>query len=336
MIDRRNFIQRSAVAGAGLLSGISLSARAEVKKGLRLGMIGLDTSHCVAFTKSFNAENAGPELGGFKVVAAFPTAGSSDLSASIDRIAGFTQQLRDLGVEIVESIDDLLRKTDFILLETVDGRKHLEQALPVIRAGKPLFIDKPMTASLVDAVTIFKEARKKNVPLFSSSSLRYITGMKEVWSGVAGKVNGADTYSPATLDPTHPDLFWYGIHGVEMLFAAMGKGCIRVSRASAPDTDVVTGVWDDQRIGTFRGLRAGKKGYGGTVFGENDIKILGPYNGYVPLLEEIVRFFNTGVPPVTQEETLEILAFMEAADESKRKGGMPVSIEEMMKKAIGA
>lgn len=335
-MERRKFIQHGVLAGAGLMSGISLSAKVEAGKGLRLGMIGLDTSHCVAFTKSFNAENAGSEFGGFKVVAAFPTAGSSDLPSSIDRIAGFTQQLRDLGVEIVESIDDLILKCDFILLETVDGRKHLEQALPVIRAGIPLFIDKPMAASLSDAVTIFKEARRRNVPLFSSSSLRYITGMTEVWNGAVGKVTGADTFSPATLDPTHPDLFWYGIHGVEMLFAAMGKGCVQVARATTPDTDVVTGTWADQRIGTFRGLRAGKKGYGGTVFGETDIKVLGPYNGYVPLLVEIVRFFKTGVPPVTQEETLEILAFMEAADESKRKGGVPVSILEIMNKAIGA
>ena len=80
-------------------------------------------------------------------------------------------------------------------------------------------------------------------------------------------------------------------------------------------------------------LRSGKKGYGGTVFGETDVKILGPYNGYNSLLVEIAKFFNTGIPPVSSEETLEIMAFMEAAQESKNKGSVPVTLEETFKKA---
>jgi len=94
-----------------------------------------------------------------------------------------------------------------------------------------------------------------------------------------------------------------------------------------------SGTWNDGRIGSFRGLRAGKTGYGGTIFGEKAVVTLGSYNGYDPLLLEIVKFFRTGVSPVTPEETIEIMAFMEAADESKRKGGIPVSVREVMEKA---
>lgn len=333
MINRRNFLKTSALSGVGVIAGSSIFAQAEISQGLRIGMIGLDTSHCIAFTKTFNDSNAGPEYGGYKIVAAFPTSGSSDVPSSINRLAGFTEEIKQYGVKIVNSIDELLEKVDVVLLETVDGRKHLEQAIPVIKAGKRLFIDKPMAASLSDAMVIFNAAQNYNVPVFSSSSLRYIPGMDEVTNGNAGKVNGAETYSPATIEKTHPDLFWYGIHGVEILFTAMGAGCKSVVSVATPDTDLVVGKWEDDRIGTFRGIRSGKKGYGGTVYGENSIKLLGPYNGYNSLLVEIAKFFNTGIPPVSSKETLEIIAFMEAADESKKNDGKPVLIEKIMERA---
>jgi hypothetical protein len=334
MINRRYFIKTSALTGAGIATtGVSVFGRPNVPRGLRVGMIGLDTSHCIAFTKALNAPGADADFGGFKVVAAWPTLGSSDLPASIDRLAGFTEQVKQQGVEIVGSVEELLEKVDVVLLETVDGRKHLEQTLPVIKAGKRMFIDKPITASLSDALVIFNTAQHYNVPVFSSSSLRYIAGMDEVRDGALGRIAGAVTFSPATIEKTHPDLFWYAIHGVEILFAAMGRGCKTVSRMSTTETDVVTGVWEDDRIATFRGIRAGKKGYGGTVFSEKEIKTLGPYGGYNPLLQEIIGFFETGIVPVEPEETIEILAFMEAADESKKRGGIPVSVEEIMKRA---
>lgn len=334
MINRRKFIKTSVIIGAGLaISNASIFARSKTASGLRVGMIGLDTSHCVDFAIALNATNANTMFDGFKVVAAWPTLGSSDLPSSNDRLAGFTAQIRKLGIEIVGSMEELLEKSDVVLLETVDARKHLEQALPVIKAGKRMFIDKPITASLPDAMVIFNAARHYKTPVFSTSSLRYIAGMNEVRNGSFGKVIGAVTYGPATIEKTHPDLFWYAIHGVEMLFAAMGKGCKTVSRMSIDDTDVVSGVWSDNRIATFRGIRSGKRDYGGIVFCEKEIKTLGAYGGYNQQLEVITDFFKTGIVPVDPEETLDILAFMEAADESKKRGGIPIPIEEIMERA---
>ena len=152
-------------------------------------------------------------------------------------------------------------------------------------------------------------------------------------SGKIGLVKGADTYSPAILEPTHPDLFWYGIHGVETLFTVMGPGCKTVQRLFTQDTDIVVGTWEDGRIGTFRGLRTGEKGYGGTAFGEDAIHPIGPYIGYENLVIEIVNFFKTGTPPVSMQETIEIYAFMEAADESKRRNGAPVDLETVLTQA---
>jgi predicted dehydrogenase len=222
---------------------------------------------------------------------------------------------------------------DVVMLETNDGRLHLEQALQVLKTGKRMFVDKPVTASLADAILLYEAAKKSGVPIFSSSSLRYITGMDEVLEGKIGNITGAETFSPAKLEPSHPDLFWYGIHGIETLFTAMGTGCKRVVRVSDENTDLVVGTWSDGRIGTFRGIRKGKADYGGTIFGDKGIKNLGSYAGYNPLLEQIIRFFETGIVPVKPEETLEILAFMEGADLSKANNGASVELETVWKTA---
>jgi hypothetical protein len=172
------------------------------------------------------------------------------------------------------------------------------------------------------------------VPVFSSSSLRFSSGIRGMTSDErVGKVLGCEARSPCSLESHHPDLFWYGIHGVETLYTIMGAGCERVTRVSTEGTDVAIGVWKDGRVGSYRGIRSGSAGYGAPVFGSKGVVPSGGFEGYKPLVIEIVKFFKTGQPPVSAEETIEMFAFMEAADESKRQGGCPVTIESVMKKA---
>ncbi len=301
---------------------------------LKAGIIGLDTSHVVAFTKLLNAEKPGPSLSGVRVVAAYP-GGSADIPSSRDRVPGFTRELKEkYGVEIVGSIDELLAKVDVVLLESVDGRPHLEQARPVLRAHKPVFIDKPVAGSLADAIAIFDLARETGTPCFSSSSLRFSPGVvANAHNPKLGDVVGCETFGPCELEEHHPDLFWYGVHGVESLYTIMGTGCESVARTHTDRADLAVGIWKDGRMGTFRGNRKTFYQFGGTVFGTKGVTPLGDYGGYEPLVVEIVKFFKTGKPPVTAEESIEIFAFMEAADESKRQGGRPVTIESVMKKA---
>lgn len=335
--NRRDFVKTATVGGIGLglTAGTgSLFGRDSQASG-RIGIIGLDTSHSTAFTKALNGPDPKPEFSGFRIVAAYPK-GSNDIKSSVERIPGYIEEVKKYGVEITGSIDELLSKVDFVLLETNDGRIHLEQALPVMKAGKRMFIDKPIAASLEHAIAIFDAATHYKVPVFSSSSLRYMSGIKDVEDGKIGKVLGADAFSPCSLEKSHPDLFWYGIHGVEALFTVMGTGCKTVTRISTADTDVAVGVWNDNRIGTFRGTRSGKGGYGGNAFGENGNLSLGTYAGYDPLLIKILEFFNTGVEPVKREETIEIFAFMQAAEISKKKGGVPVEVDKVMANALKA
>jgi predicted dehydrogenase len=300
---------------------------------IRAGMIGLDTTHVPAFTRIFNSSQADADLAGIKVVAGYP--GGTDLPDSRNRVAGFTERIREMGVEIVDSIPKLLEKVDVVMLESVDGRIHLEEATAVIKAGKPLWIDKPVAGSLADAIVIYELARKHNVPCFSSSSARFSPGLAAVLKDEAiGPILGAATWGPCSYSTGTPDMFFYGIHGIEPLFVIMGRGCETVSRVQTNNTDLVTGVWKEGRVGTYRGIRRGSSSSGATVFGSK--AIVEPEKGgggYEALCREIGRFFKTGKPPVSAEETIEIFAFMEAADESKRQVGAPVSLAEVLAKA---
>ena len=321
--SRRKFIFSSSILlGAGMIGNPLNGFASNHFQNGKIGIIGLDTSHSVAFTKALNGTSAQ----GFKIVAAYPN-GSADIESSVKRIPGYTEEVKKYGVEIVGSIAELLSKVDFVCLETNDGRPHLQQALEVFKAGKPVFIDKPVAASLTDTIAIYELAKQYKVPVFSSSSLRYMETAQQVAKGKIGKVQGADCFSPATLEATHPDLFWYGIHGVELLYTVMGIGCKQVKRTSNKDVELVVGEWTDGRVGTFRGTRTGKHEYGGTAFGETGNSILGPFQGYDNLLKHILDFFQTRIAPVSPAETIEIYTFMEAAHESKRKNGASIQLE---------
>jgi predicted dehydrogenase len=308
----------------------SLAIPAE-EKIFRIGIIGLDTSHVTAFTSLLNDPNKNY---GCKVVVGYP-GGSPDIPSSINRVEGFTKQLRDeFKVEIVSSIEELCRKVDGVLLESVDGRPHLEQVKPVIAAKKPVFIDKPMAGSLADVLEIFRLAKENNVPCWSSSSLRFcpgIIGMRN--DEKVGDVLGCDAFSPCSLEEHHPDLYWYGVHGVELLFTIMGNGCESVRRIQTKDTEFVVGLWKDGRVGTYRGLRSGKADYGAMVYGTKGIAPSGRYAGYDDLVNEIAKFFKTGQVPVPPEETIEIFAFMSAADKSKAEKGAAVTIASVIQEA---
>lgn len=297
---------------------------------LRVGLIGLDTSHVTAFTKALNDPANKDHVPGANVVAVFK-GGSPDIAASATRVDGFTAELlKDPNIKLYATIAELARNVDAIMIESVDGRPHLAQFKEVISAGKPVFIDKPVAGSLRDALEIFRLAKEHKIPVFSSSSLRF-NALAALKGAKYGDLHGAFAYGPASLEPTHPDLFWYGIHAVETLYTVMGTGCQTVTRTQTANTEIVTGTWADGRVGTMRGNRNSKGAYGITVFGSTAVVAPELKTGYGALLKEIVAFFKSGVPPVSPAETIELFTFMEAADESKRRGGAPVALADVLK-----
>ena len=297
-------------------------------KDLRAGIIGTDTSHVPAFTGVLHKH---PEWR-VKVVAAFK-GGSPDLPSSANRVEKFAKDIHEkYGVEIVESIEALLAKVDVVLIESVDGRPHLAQARPVLKAGKRLFIDKPFTAGLADAREIVRLSKETGTPFFSCSCSRF---QPEIWKlrtdpGV-GKVTKVQGSSPFNVEPHHPDLFWYGVHGCEALYTVMGPGCVSVQRKAEGNFDITTGKWKDGRIGVYRGVKKGDykpviKIWGAD--GEHETK--GGF-GYDGLLKVMAEFFHTGKPPIDPQETLEIFEFMTAAQLSKERGGAEVRLDELRK-----
>lgn len=297
----------------------------------RVGIIGYDTSHAPAFTRVLNDPHSPYHVPGARVVAGYPSF-SDDVESSRSRVAGFRREMAELGVAEVSSIPELLERVDAVLLESVDGRRHLAEVEPVLRAGKPVFVDKPFTADYADALAIAQLVRETGGRVFSSSSLRYDVNLRAILgSPDLGHVFGCDAFSPATLEPTNPGLFWYGIHGVEVLYTFFGPGCVAVRCHSTPDAEVALGEWGDGRIGAVRGTRRGAHDYGATVFGAQVVHAT--YSREVPmysqLLREVVPFFQGQAAPVSLEETIEIMAFMQAALISSRQGGRRVALAEL-------
>ncbi|HLN00877.1 MAG TPA: Gfo/Idh/MocA family oxidoreductase [Bryobacteraceae bacterium] len=293
---------------------------------IRLGIIGTDTSHVIAFTEMLNNPTSPDYVPGARVVAAYK-GGSPDVESSYKRVDKFAEELSTKWkVELVSDIATLCRKVDGVLLESGDGRVHLAQIKPVIAAGKPVFIDKPLASTLDDAREIARLAKQAGVPWFSASSLRFA----EIATSLKfPDITSAITWGPGPLEPHHQlDLSWYAIHAVELLYTLMGTGCEEVTRTYTPDSDVVVGKWKGGRLGTVQALRPYGH-FGAVVFrpeekvNQSDPKATDSYH---PLVVEIIKFFETKQPPFPNEETLEIFAFMDAAQRSKEAGGAPMKL----------
>ena len=309
-----------------LLLSVLLAAGTGLGAELKIGMIGCDTSHATAFTETINNPQAKGHVPGGRVVAAVK-ASSPDILSSANRVDEFVKILQEkYSVKFYDTVEELCRNVDAVLIESVDGRPHLEQVKPVLKARKPVFVDKPMAGSLRDVEEIFRLAEEARTPVFSSSALRFGKSTQAAHNGELGKVNYAETYGPCELEPHHPDLFWYGVHGVEALFTVLGTGCQTVERGTTPEGKIeVVGKWSDGRKGIYRE----DKGFRGLARGDKGEGPVGSFEGYGALVAEIMKFFKTGVAPVRPEETIEIFAFMEAADKSK-KTGAPVKISDLL------
>lgn len=312
------------------LGGSLLLAFGVVAGEIRIGIIGCDTSHVNAFTETWNNPAAKGHVPGCRVVGAV-TAGSFDIPESSNRLDTITKNIKEKhGVVIYDSIETLCANVDAVCIESLDGRPKLEQIKPVLKARKPVYLDKPMAGSLRDVLEIFKLAKAAKVPIFSSSSLRFASNSMAARNGAVGKVSYAETYGPCSIEPHHPDLYWYGVHGTEALFTIMGAGCQTVQRGVQANGKIeVVGEWRSGRKGVYREF----DGFKGLARGPKGEMPAGSWDGYAPLVEAITKFFQTGIAPVKPEETIEIFAFMEAADESKRLNGAPVKISDMIKRA---
>jgi len=295
---------------------------------VNIGLVGLDTSHVVAFTRLLSAEDDEFYVPGAMVTTAYP-GGSELFSLSRDRVAGFTAQLRDqYSVQICDSIQDVVDSVDAILLESVDGRQHLQQFRQVA-VGKPIFIDKPFAVTTSDGRAIIALAEETRTPIMSCSSERYAAGILDLVQP-GEDVFSCEAFGPAPLLEDYPGLFWYGIHSAEMLYRFMGTGCRQVQCIPFRDVDVIVGEWQDGRVGVIRGTRFDKGAFGCTVHTSGGTRTsLGKETppAYYLLMIEVMKFFASRVSPIPVQETFEITAFLEAANASRAQGGSIVHLE---------
>ena len=325
-------------------------ASAQAPKPVRVGVLGLDNYQAVAYTQLFNNPKATGDLAGLRVVAAYAAPASADIPESVDNLPKWKEAIVKFDVKLVASIDEMLRQCDAVMIMTVDGRTHREQAAQVLKAGKRLYIGRPLAASLDDAGAILRLAEETKTPCFSCSQHRFSPGFIGMRNHAeVGKVLGCDVYGGCPTEPHHAELYWHAVHGIETLYTILGPGCVSVRCTSTPFAESITGVWSDGRVGTFRGIKKGALKYSATVFGEKGVSVAGVYGhgvpvkgivptndkymGYEGLAIEMAKFFKGGAVPVAAAETLELFAFMEAAHESKRQKGAEVRVADVLKNA---
>ena len=340
---RHTLFQIAAV----ILGGFILTANfVQAATPVRVGILGFDSYQALAFTQLFHTPPAdNPDLVGLRVVAAWP-GGSPDLEQTTVDIARWRPDLVRQGVRIVDSVADVLSESDVVMVMSLDGRVHLELVKQALRAKKPVYVGRPMAASLDDVIEIFQLAEQHQTPLFSCSQHRYSPGFIGMRNHPeVGKVLGCSVYGGCPIVSHHPDLFWHAIHSIETLYTIMGPGAVTVTRAHSAETELVTGIWKDGQIGTYRGIRKGAVKYSALVFGDKGVAPAGmygyaaPVNGVVPkgrymgyegVATEIAKFYKTRKLPISPEETIELFAFMEAAHESKRLNGIPVQLNDVL------
>jgi predicted dehydrogenase len=324
---------------------------------VRIGILGIDNFGSVAYTEFLNRPRAEGNFAGVRVVAAYPI-GCPDYPDSDKLVEQWKKQLLDMyqkpkvpedavpPIEMVGSVEELLQKCDGVMIFSMDGRLHLEQATQVLKAGKRLFISRPLASSAEDAVAILKLAEETKTPCWSSSQHRYNTGFSGMRNHPeVGRVIGCDVYGGWIVNAPEADKFTRPLHSIETLYAIMGPGVVSVSCTSTSTTESITAVWNDGRVGTYRGIKEGAVKYSATVFGDKGVSTAGiyghgvPVNGVVPTTDkyvgyeglaiEIARFFKGGPVPVRPEETLEIFALLQAAEASKSQNGAVVRLRNL-------
>lgn len=313
---------------------------------VRVGIIGIDNYQSLAFTQLWHKPpEDNPDLLGLKVTVAW-RGGSPDIEETLVDIKRWEPRLVEQGVKFEDSIEAVLKQCDAVMVMSIDGRAHLKQTELALKAGKPTYIGRPMAASLEDVIAIFDLAKKYDTPVFSCSQHRYSPGFIGMRNHPeVGEVIGCNVYGGCPTVPHHPDLFWHSVHSFDTLYTIMGPGAVSVTRARTDDAELITGVWKDGRIGSYRGIRRGALKYSATVFGDkgvapagiygyaapvNGVVPKGRYKGYEGVATEIAKFYRTRKLPIEPEETLELFGFMEAAHESHRRGGVPIKIADVI------
>ena len=291
---------------------------------LKIGLIGLDTSHAPAFTGLLNDEKNKDHVPGGRVVAAFP-GGSPDMDVSRSRVDGFTKTLREqYAVEMKDTPEAVAEAVDLVMILSVDGRVHREQFERTAKFKRPTFVDKPFAVTVDDAEAMLRIARAEKVPLMSCSSIRYSDNVVEALAGKRETVLGCDAHGPLSETPTQPGLFFYGVHTIDLIVSVLGHGCREVRATHYNACDVVTLAWPDGRIATARLMKEPHGHFGITLHRKTGAQFIdasaAKRAAYASMLEALLRSLPQGKSDVPEDEMLDTIKICAAANKSRETG----------------
>ncbi len=287
---------------------------------LKIGLIGLDTSHVEIFAKILS-KNHKEHLAGVRVVIGYPSP-SLDIELSKNRVGNYTERLKeDYDVKIAKSILEVVEASDALFITALDGRKHLDLFKEIVSYGKPVFIDKPFTVTSEEAEEIFALSTEYQTPVMSSSALRFADSLVTHLANEQSKVMGVYLNGPMPFIEKIPYYSWYGIHMIETLFTILGSDFQDINIHSNKDYDVITVEFKDGRFGVIRGSRVWHSKFEVMIHYTNKTIHLPLYKDeksyYVSLLEEIITFCKTGKSPISNKETVAIMKFIDVANKLK-------------------
>jgi predicted dehydrogenase len=282
---------------------------------VKVALIGLDTSHTIEFARRMAAPDcpADQRVGGLQPVSClrFPTPFQGEGGLD-DR----QKVLEGWGIRVTTSLDEAVEGCDALMIEINDPARHLEYFTACASLGKMIFLDKPLADTIANGRRIFELAKARGVRVFSTSSLRLAPALGAACSQMPRPLF-THAYGPFGQAPAGSSLVWYGVHTFEMLERAMGPGAQSVL-AKADGAGVTALVqYPENRRGVVE-LADGAWVYGGCLRDRQRAVpfVSDPSRIYSDLLEQVAQFFRTGVAPVEPEDTLEVMAMLDAAQRS--------------------
>ncbi|WP_162605939.1 Gfo/Idh/MocA family oxidoreductase [Jiangella aurantiaca] len=252
----------------------------------RIGVVGTDSSHVDQFVRLLNVEH---RHGDARVVAL--AGGDTERNRALAAAAG-----ADVP-RLVEAPGDLVGVVDAVLICTRDGRAHRAEAIPLIEAGLPVFVDKPLAGSAADAAAIVDAARAHAVPLYEGSALRFVPAIAEL---AGDRPTAVHVTGPA--DPAGPygGLYFYGVHLAETALQLIGElgdaGPVDL-RTSGLVVTALTTIGDVHVTLTFV---AGEVPFHATVVRASGVRsreLALPPDYTAPVLERFLAVAAKGEPP---------------------------------------
>ena len=289
---------------------------------IKVAIIGLDTSHSTAFPGLMLDPATDPA---FKNNTLIPTR-CLRFDTPFQSPEGLDKRqayLESIGVEVGTDFDWAVADCDAIMMVINDPAYHLEYFEKCAKLGKPIYIDKPVAATVSDTRKIFEIAKKYNVRFFSASSLRFDIDMEEALEQDITP-RSAVVWGPVGIAAAGSSIVWYGVHAFEMLERIMGPGAESVTVVNDEKGHVCTVAYPDGKRGIVELNRKSPR-YGCVIRNDEGQAVLVKCSGRVPyyvrLLTHIEQFFNgDDSAGVALDESMEIMKMLEAAELSSNSG----------------